>query len=250
MNNAAPKQTARKKAKAEQPALPVIERGFKGYTKDFACTGGASPFQYEVGKTYEEPEASLCQKGFHYCKHPLDTWNYYPPIDGNRYSEVSAGLSGEAPLTEPNGDSKRVTRKLTIGAELSRESLIRAAVKSVQESATSKKESPEESCATFGDWAHAATSGYEAHAATTGYGAHAASLGYCGKAAVEGEHAVAFACGVKGWAKAGLGSWIVLAERDHNGKILTMRCAVVDGETLKPGTFYTLKNGEFVEPKE
>ena len=29
-----------------------------------------------------------------------------------------------------------------------------------------------------------------------------------------------------------------------------MRCAVIDGEILKPDTYYTLKNGEFIEAKE
>lgn len=30
-------------------------------------------------------------------------------------------------------------------------------------------------------------------------------------------------------------------------KIVAVRTAVVDGETIKPDTWYTLKNGEFVE---
>jgi hypothetical protein len=39
----------------------------------------------------------------------------------------------------------------------------------------------------------------------------------------------------------------VLTERMDNGKILGMRCVCVDGETIKAGTKYTLRNGEIVE---
>ena len=284
-----PKKSARKKkVVADKPAQAVIDHGFKGYTKDFTCTGGGTPFQYEVGKSYEEPEASLCNKGFHYCKHPLDTWNYYPPTNGNRYSNVA----GEAPETNPDGDSKHVTKKLTIGAELSIESLTKAAVKFVWESATSEAKASEESsatsgykanAATSGNWANAATSGEGANAATSGYKANAATSGYkanaatsgeganaatsgeganaatsgykanaaslgdYGKASVEGEQSIAMACGRDGKAKACLGSWIVLAERDGDNNILTMRCAVIDGTVLKPDTYYSLEGGNFVE---
>ena len=55
------------------------------------------------------------------------------------------------------------------------------------------------------------------------------------------------ACGYRGKAKACLGSWVVLAERNNDWEIIGMKCAQIDGETLKPDTYYTLKNGEFVE---
>ena len=54
---------------------------FKGFDKDLKCRD----FQYEIGKEYEEKEASLCNKGFHACEHPLDVLGYYPPTEGNRY---------------------------------------------------------------------------------------------------------------------------------------------------------------------
>ena len=55
-------------------------------------------------------------------------------------------------------------------------------------------------------------------------------------------------------AKAGLGSLIALANREHRegqGFVITdFAAAIVDGEKLKPDVWYTVKNGEFVEVKE
>ena len=53
-------------------------KAYKGFDANLKCRG----FQYEVGKTYEEPEASLCNKGFHACENPLNALNYYPLVDG------------------------------------------------------------------------------------------------------------------------------------------------------------------------
>ena len=36
-------------------------KAYKGFNKDMTCRG----FQFEEGKTYEEKEARLCEKGFH-----------------------------------------------------------------------------------------------------------------------------------------------------------------------------------------
>lgn len=57
---------------------------YKGFDKDLKCRD----FQYEIGKTYEEPTAELCEKGFHACEYPLDVFEYYAPGDMSRYCEV------------------------------------------------------------------------------------------------------------------------------------------------------------------
>ena len=57
---------------------------YKGFDKDLKCRD----FQYEIGKTYEEPTAELCEKGFHACEYPLDVFGYYAPGYMSRYCEV------------------------------------------------------------------------------------------------------------------------------------------------------------------
>ena len=104
--------------------------------------------------------------------------------------------------------------------------------------------------ATTGDWAHAATTGYGAHAATTGYGAHAATTGDRAHAEVSGKESIASALGVAGKAKGELGCWIVCAEWENKNEGWHIKCVkavAVDGEKIKADTWYTLKNGEFVE---
>ena len=204
------------KKKTAKSAKPVIVHGFKGFTKDLKCRDK----QYALGETYEEAEASLCHHGLHFCEYPLDCLGYYEPGLGSRYAEVIA----ENPLDERDNDSKRVTKKLSIGGELSFRGLIEAAVKFTFDRAI---------------WS-------DSDKATGDYGA-AYATGGKGAASATGEDSVAMASGQNGKAKACLGSWIVLAERDRNWKIQGMRCAVIDGEILKPDTYYTLQNGEFVK---
>lgn len=62
-------------------------KAYKGFNSDITCRG----FQYEEGKTYEEPTADLCKKGFHTCEDPLDCIGYYHPADGAVYGEVELG---------------------------------------------------------------------------------------------------------------------------------------------------------------
>ena len=50
-----------------------------------------------------------------------------------------------------------------------------------------------------------------------------------------------------------MGSLIALATRewvDNENKITGCKAGVVDGITLKPDTWYTLKDGEFVEVQD
>lgn len=48
---------------------------FKAFNEDFTCRS----FQYEVGKSYHmSAEITMCKRGFHACKNPLDIFDYYP----------------------------------------------------------------------------------------------------------------------------------------------------------------------------
>ena len=53
--------------------------GYKGFDKDFECRY----MQYEVGKTYIEKEAKLCEKGLHFCEIRLMCSPITPLLMGN-----------------------------------------------------------------------------------------------------------------------------------------------------------------------
>lgn len=94
------------------------------------------------------------------------------------------------------------------------------------------------------------TGNYSA-ATNTGDQSAATNTGNYSAAEVANGGSVAIVTGCNSKAKAGLGSAIVVAERgDWNGKtypLLNIKAAIVDGEKIKADTWYTLKNGEFVE---
>ena len=94
---------------------------YKGFDKDLKCRG----FQYEIGKTYEEPTAELCEKGFHACEYPLDVFEYYSPGNMSRYCEVDLDeVSGKKDVE----DSKRCGKKIAVKAEIDIAELVKAAV--------------------------------------------------------------------------------------------------------------------------
>ena len=118
---------ARKKKAPEAPQ-PILVKGFKGFDKDLRCRDK----QYALGESFEEQNAVLCEEGMHFCEHPLDCFGYYAPGLGSRYAEVTA----EDPSDQNDSDSKRVTKKLSVGGELSIHGLVEAAVSITFERAT------------------------------------------------------------------------------------------------------------------
>ena len=159
---------------------------YKGFDKDLKCRD----FRYEIGKTYTEDKAELCEVGFHACEHPLDCLNYYEPGE-SRYCEVDLD---DVP-DERGDDSKRVGKKITVQGEIGIAGLVKAAVNIGIEEAKSKTTGNRAHAATTGNCAHAATTGYEAHAATTGNCAHAATTGNEAHAATTGNYAHAATTG-------------------------------------------------------
>ena len=93
--------------------------GYKGFDRDWKCRG----FQYEVGKEYETEEARLCKKGFHFCENPHDVFTYYAPGE-SRFAIVEA----QNVTDEKESDSKRVSKKIRIKAEISVSQLCKMAV--------------------------------------------------------------------------------------------------------------------------
>ncbi len=97
----------------------------------------------------------------------------------------------------------------------------------------------------------ASSTGDQGAASSTGYRGAASSTGTRGAASAGNPTAIAIAWGRYGKAKGVKGAHIVLAEwGEWNGKeypLIGAKMAVVDGETIKEDTYYTLKNGELVE---
>ena len=193
-------------------------KGYKGFDKDWKCRD----MQYEVGKTYEEAEARLCNKGLHFCENPFDVFNYYSPSNQSRYAVVEA----ENVTDEKDSDTKRVAKKLTIKTELNLIGIVKAGMEYIKEhinvekikekafdrstaatsgyrstAATSGNESTaatsgdRSTAATSGDRSTAATSGYRSTAATSGDRSTAATSGYRSTAATSGDRSTAATSG-------------------------------------------------------
>lgn len=193
-------------------------KGYKGFEKNWKCRD----MQYEVGKTYEEAEARLCNKGLHFCENPFDVFNYYSPSNQSRYAVVEA----ENVTDEKDSDTKRVAKKLTIKTELNLIGIVKAGMEYIKENINIEKIKEK----AFDD-------------------STAATSGYSSTAIVEGKDSVAIALGAQSKAKGALGCWLVLAEwekTDDDVYRKDVKCFKVDGEIIKADTFYRLEDGKAV----
>ena len=230
-------------------------KSYKGMDKDMKCRG----FQYEVGGECETDKAKACEVGFHACEMPLDVFNYYPPAE-SRFFEVEQ----DGDISREDVDSKVASTKLKVGAEIGIPGLVKAQIEYVKNRTNTEHTDSKQAtagyagAATAGDRG-AATAGY-AGAATAGeYGAAtagdrgAATAGNRGAATARGSAAVgdngcALARGRNVKAKGGLGAILVVCKEFADSyDIKEWKAVAVDGETIKPDTWYTLKDGEFVE---
>ena len=101
-----------------------------------------------------------------------------------------------------------------------------------------------------GNRSAATNTGYQSAATNTGYQSAATNTGYRSAAIVEGKESIALATGIDSKAKGKIGCFIVLAEWkeiDNEYHIVDVKSAKVDGKNIKEDTFYTLKDGKFVE---
>ena len=211
-----------------------IIKAYKGFNKDMTCRD----FQYEEGKEYEEPSVEICDHGFHACEYPLDCLGYYAP-NKSVYHEVEQ--SGE--IQKQSDDSKVASTKIKIGAEISIAGIVKAAIEYTTK--RTKKESDSDDSK-------------GASSATGNCGASSAT-GYCGSAEAGDPDSVAVAWGYHGKAKGVLGSHLVLADwegdkrnywKQNEWKFKGAKMVRVDGENIKPDTWYTMKNGEIIEAEE
>ena len=210
-------------------------------------------FQYEEGKEYEEESVEVCDHGFHACEYPLDCLNYYSPNE-SVYHEVEQ--SGE--IQKHNDDTKVASTKIKIGAEISIAGLVKAAIEYTVKRVNKEAESDEN------HGASSATGNCGASSATGNCGASSAT-GYKGASSAEDKDAVAVAWGYKSKAKGVIGSFLVFADWEYTGSednteydrnnqsawvLNGAKMVQVDGENIKPDTWYTIENGEIEEVSE
>ena len=90
--------------------------------------------------------------------------------------------------------------------------------------------------------------------AASGDGSQLAASGDRSQLALNGTNSVGAAIGYNSIAKGAIGNWIVLAEWKRNDEQkwypACVKAGKIDGEALKPDTWYKLKNGEFVEVQD
>ena len=157
---------------------------YKGTDQNMCCKGK----QYEIGKTEEEATADLCKSGLHACLAPIDVLKYYSPASSRYFKADADNVSDQR-----EDDSKVVSKKLTLTAEIGIPGLVKAQIQYVKDHCTTEYTDQKlatagyRGAATAGDCG-AATAGYDGAAtagdggtATAGYGG-AATAGYGGAA--------------------------------------------------------------------
>ena len=212
--------------------MSKVVKSYKGFNKDMTCRD----FQYKEGKEYETSKAVVCNEGFHACEHPLDCLGCYPP-NTSVYHEVEQ--TGEFSSDSGSRDSKIASTKIKIGAKLSIAGLVQAAIDFTKSKTVTMQD---------------ATGNYGASSATGNCGASSAT-GYKGASSADNSTAVAEAWGYESKAKGCIGAHIVCAEWKYDNLnndwfFVGAKMSIVDGVKIKADTYYTLRDGEFVEVKE
>ena len=226
---------------------------YKAMDKNMMCRDK----QYEVGKTYTEPEADCCHAGMHACENPLDVLHYYPLKDSPRFFEVECGGN----VDKSGNGSKLSCTELTVKGEVNFAGLVRATVNAVFNrvkgkepfssgcSSTAGSSGNSSTAGSSGYYSTAGSSGYYSTAGSSGCSSTAAATGaYC-RAKADGKDNIAVANGAHSKARGTLGCYLVLTEYDDDGHMICAKMARVDGSAIRENVYYTLKNGEFVEAK-
>ena len=185
-------------------------KAYKGFNSDMTCRD----FQFKVGKEYEEKgKIEACENGFHACENPMDVFGYYPPSN-SRYCEVEQSGSID------RDEDKIASSKIHIRCEIGLSGIIQAGVKFILDKINWKDD-------------------------------NATNTGNCSAAKVEGKESIAIVTGIDSKACGALGCWLVLTERGgwdgETSFIKEVKAVRVDGKTIKPNTWYKLKDGQIIE---
>ena len=220
-------------------------KGYKAFKPGMICKDK----QYAENTDYEEVGGTICEKGMmHYCVNPFDVLNFYNLVDeSGKFSDFAEVKALDQPIS--GSDGKFATKKLHIGAKLSFAGFIKACIDYTKEQTIVNMP---KSDVTTGYSAQIGSSGYYAQIGSSGNYAQIGSSGDSAQIDSTGVDSVICCAGRGCTVKAKIGSWITLAEWEYSeekGRYVP-RCVkteYVDGENIKPDTWYQLKNGEFVE---
>ena len=98
-------------------------KGYKAFEKGMICRGK----QYAENTIFEEEKAEICKSGMHFCKNPLDVFDYYPLVDNNgnitEFAEVEA-----LDDCKTDDNKKYCTKKLKIGAKIGFNDLLQSSI--------------------------------------------------------------------------------------------------------------------------
>jgi hypothetical protein len=260
-------------------------KGYKGFDKDMKCRD----FKFKEGETYEEKTAVLCNSGFHFCEYPLDVFNYYSLVDtnGNLQNIHEVEAIGYISDKETNGDTKRSTTKIKIGAKINILNIGKLSVDYILENVKKNKvkdNTGDRSASTntgnrsastntgnrsastntgnrsastnTGDYSASTNTGNRSVSTNTGDCSASTNTGNRSASTNTGDYSVSTNTGKNGiavaWGNSGkasgeIGCYIVVAEYDKNNNFKSAKMARVDGKKIKANVFYSLKNGNFVE---
>ena len=206
-------------------------KGYKGFRKGLICKGK----QYAENTIFEESEADICVNGMHFCKNPMDVLDHYPLIDDNgemcEFAEVEA-----LDETLTNDEKKYCTKKLKIGARLSLAEFIKAGFDVTYQQIKEEVDNVSEKENVVDN-------------ATLAGGNRATLAGGDWSKLAGGKHTIMISEN-DSKAKGGIGSLIVMVERNNEGEIVNYKAIQIDGDTYKEDTWYQLEEGEIKEAEE
>ena len=212
-------------------------------------------FQYEEGKEYHEEEAIVCRKGFHACEYPLDCFNYYNPAE-SVFHKVELGEDAHG----GGNDTKKCSKSIKVGARLDIVGIVKAAINYTRENCVDGKSSGDQSALSGGY--RSALSGGNQSALSGGYrsalsGGDWSALSGGDWSALSGGNRSALSGGDWSVLRGGEGCkyrgglWSVFAAEIYDAdELIGMKTAVVDGENIKPDTWYQFDGKEFIESNE
>ena len=259
-------------------------KAYKGFDKDLKCRGFQYKVgnTYEM----DGDDTKICTKGFHACTNPFDVLNYYGFENNNRFCEVDLdGKTDKENQSDSEICGNRISIKAELGIKGLVNAMVEFSktwIKDNTKTKTNTRLSSMSDSAQIGSSGNSARIGSGGNSARIGSSGDSARIGSSGDFAQigssgnyeqigsggnyaqivssgdyaqissTGEDCVICCAGQNASAKAKKGSWITLSEWQADKKTnrqipICVKTEYVDGEKIKEDTWYTLKDGEFVE---